>query len=106
VNGKSTLWSMLLTRANIVACSKVGNPTNIYIPASEGKTRTSVTFQTDGNIPISLHGGTTWCIYHSDTFPQFIPPPLFCYIIHKIAIWFRHWSSRAMPGTPASSKYN
>jgi hypothetical protein len=38
-----------------VACSKVGHPTNIYIPAAEGKTKTSVTFQTDGNIPISLH---------------------------------------------------
>jgi hypothetical protein len=37
-----------------VACSRVGNPTNIYIPAPEGKT-TSVTFRTDGNIPISLH---------------------------------------------------
>ena len=37
-----------------IACSRVGNPTNIYIPAPEGKT-TSVTFQTDGNIPISLH---------------------------------------------------
>jgi len=33
-------------------------------------------------------------IFHSDTFPQFIPSPLFCYIIHKIAIRFRHWSSR------------
>ena len=38
-----------------VACSRVGNPTNIYIPAPEGKKRTSVTFQTDGNIPNSLH---------------------------------------------------
>jgi len=28
--------------------------------------------------------------------------PHFCYIIHKIAIRFRHWSSRATPGTPAS----
>jgi hypothetical protein len=36
-----------------VACSRDGNPTNIYIPAPEGKT-TSVTFRTDGNIPISL----------------------------------------------------
>jgi len=27
---------------------------------------------------------------------------LFCYIIHKTAILFRHWSSRATPGTPAS----
>ena len=38
-----------------VACSRVGNPTNIYIPAPEEKKRTSVTFQTDGNIPISLY---------------------------------------------------
>jgi len=44
----------------------------------------------------------TWRIFHSDTFPQFIPSPLFCYIVHKIAIRFRHWSSRATPGTPAS----
>jgi hypothetical protein len=38
-----------------VACSRVGNPTNIYTPAPEGKTKTSVTFQTDCNIPVSLH---------------------------------------------------
>ena len=44
----------------------------------------------------------TWRLFHSDTFPQFIPSPLFCYIIHNIAIRFRHWSSRATPGTPAS----
>jgi hypothetical protein len=40
-----------------------------------------------------------------DTFPQFITSPLFCYIIHKIAIRFRHWSSQATPGTPASYLY-
>jgi hypothetical protein len=45
----------------------------------------------------------TWRIFHSDTFPQFIMSPLFCYIIHKIAICFHHWSSRATPDTPAST---
>jgi hypothetical protein len=30
-------------------------------------------------------------------------PPVFFYIIHKIAIRFHHWSSRATPGTPASN---
>jgi len=34
-NGMTTLGSMLLTWA----CSRVGNPTNIYIPAPEGKTK-------------------------------------------------------------------
>ena len=72
-----------------------------------GKERTSVTFQTDGNITISLHvfgfllktlysftmlpfsctcmllcnywtlSYVTWRIFHSDTFPQFIPSPFF-----------------------------
>ena len=37
----------------------------------------------------------TWRIFHSDTFPPFIPSPFFCCIIHKSAIRFRHWSSRA-----------
>jgi hypothetical protein len=37
-----------------IARSRVGNPTNFYIPAPEGKTKTSVTFRADGNIPISL----------------------------------------------------
>jgi hypothetical protein len=45
----------------------------------------------------------TWRIFHSDTFPQFILSPCFCYIIHKIAIRFCHWSSQATPGTPAST---
>jgi len=27
-------------------------------------------------------------------------------MIHNIAIRFRHWSFRATPGTPASSRYN
>ena len=44
----------------------------------------------------------TWRTFHSDTFAQFIPSPFFCYIMHKIAIRFRHWSSRAMSSTPAS----
>ena len=48
----------------------------------------------------------TWRIFHSDTFSQFIPSPSFCYIIHKIAIWFRHWSSWATPGAPASDLYS
>ena len=47
----------------------------------------------------------TWRIFHSDTFPQFIPFPFFCYIIHKIAFRFRHWSYRATPGTPAGLIY-
>jgi hypothetical protein len=80
-----------------VACSGVGNRTNIYIPAPEGKT-TSVTFRTEGIIPISLHAFT-----FTDTFTQFIPSPCFCYIIHKIANRFRHWSSRATPDTPANT---
>ena len=100
------------------------------------KQRTSVTFEIDGNIPISLHvfaflliveqdivfitmlpssctrvllrkyltlSYVKWRIFHSDTFPQFIPSPFFCYIIHNIVIRFRHWSSRATPGTPASN---
>jgi hypothetical protein len=95
------------------------------------KQRTLFTFRTDGNIPILLHvfaflliveqdivfihdaaffflhvcafSYVTWRIFHSDTFPQFIPSPCFCYIIHKIANRFRHWSSRATPGTPASN---
>ena len=99
----------------------------------KGTQRTSVTFQTDGNIPISLHvfafllskkalysfmmlpssscmcvllrklwtlSYVTWRIFHSDTFPQFIPSPLSCYIIHKIAIQFRQWSSRGNAGYP------
>ena len=45
----------------------------------------------------------TWRILHSDTFSTIYSVPLFCYIIHNIAIRFRHWSSRATPGTPASS---
>jgi hypothetical protein len=47
----------------------------------------------------------TWRIFHSDTFPQFIPSPCFCHIIHKIVIRFRHWSSWATLGTPASLIY-
>ena len=48
----------------------------------------------------------TWRIFRSATFPQFITSPLFCYIIHKLTIGFRHWSSRATPNTPASTVYN
>jgi hypothetical protein len=102
------------------------------------KETTSVTFQTEGNITISLHvfaflltveqyivfihdavfsctcvllrnywtlSYVTWRIFHSDTFPLSIPSPFFCSIIHKIAIRFCHWSSRATPGTPASLEY-
>jgi hypothetical protein len=50
-----------------VACSRVGNPKNIYIPDPEGeKKRTSVTFQTDGNIPISLHFFAFLLIFEQD----------------------------------------
>jgi len=51
------------------------------------------------------HSYVTWRIFHSDTFPQFIPSPFFCYMIHKIAIRFRHWSSHATPSTPASISF-
>jgi hypothetical protein len=44
----------------------------------------------------------TWCIFYFDTFPQFIPAPIFCYTIHNISIPFRRSPSRAMPGNPAS----
>jgi hypothetical protein len=79
------------------------------------KQRTSVTFQIDGNIPISLHvfasilynkifnsftmlpsssctcvllrkywalSYVTWRIFHSDTFPQFLPSPFLLYDTH------------------------
>jgi hypothetical protein len=36
-----------------VAFSRVWNPTGIYIPASEWKTKTSVKLRTNSNIPIS-----------------------------------------------------
>jgi hypothetical protein len=42
-------------------------------------------------------------LWHISTIYSF---PLFCYIIHKIAIWFRHWSLRATPGNPASASYD
>ena len=87
-----------------------------------GKERTSVTFQTDGNITILLHvfafllktlysftmlsfsctcvllrnywtlSYVTWRIFHSDTFPQFIPPPFLlhntqnCYPVSPLVI--------------------
>jgi len=101
---------MLLTWENICCMLKSRKPYNIYIPTPEGEKKTSVTFQTDGNIPISLHvfaflliveqdtvfihdaafflhvcalrklctlSYVTWRIFHSDTFPQFIPSPFF-----------------------------
>jgi len=39
-------------------------------------------------------------MFYSDTFPQIIPVSLVIY--GKNAIRFRHWTSRATPGTPAS----
>jgi hypothetical protein len=98
----------------------------------KGKQRTSVTFQTDGNIPILLHvfasllivihsqcgllllARVCFCVscgpfVHNMTHIslQYISTiysiPLFCYMIHKIAIRLCHWSSRATPGTPASN---
>jgi len=89
-----------------------------------------VTFQTDGNITISLrlcfpiNCRTRHCIHSQcrllllarvcfcvvDPFvcnmahislwyiSTIHAVPLFCYIIHKIAIRFLHWSSRATPG--------
>jgi hypothetical protein len=47
----------------------------------------------------------TWRIFHSDTCPQFIPFLFFLLYDTQIAIRFRHWSSRATPGTPASLIY-
>ena len=106
-----------------VACSRVGNPTNTYIPAPEGKTKnfsdisnrrwhsnfvTCLCFPINCRTRHCIHSRcclllarvllrkywtlsyVTWRIFHSDTFPQFIPSPFFCYIIHKIAIRFRH----------------
>jgi hypothetical protein len=101
----------------------------------KGKQRNSVTFQTDGNIPISLHVFAFLLIVeqnilfihnaafflHVCAFAKVVNPfvrnmahislryistihsvLLSSYMIHKIAIRFRHWSSRATPGTPAS----
>jgi len=62
-----------------VACSWVGNPTNIYIPAPERKTKTSVTFRTDGNIPISLHVFAFLLIVEQDIV-----------FIHDAAFFFLH----------------
>ena len=38
-----------------VACSRVGNPPSIYIPAAEGKTKNFSDISNNSNIPISLH---------------------------------------------------
>jgi len=62
-----------------VACSWVGNPTNIYIPAPEGKTKNLVTFRTDGNIPISLNVFAFLFIVEQDII-----------FIHDAAFFFLH----------------
>jgi hypothetical protein len=124
---------------NYVACSRVGNPTNIYIPAPEGKTknisdisnrRQHSNFVTCLCFPINcrtrhlinsqycllLLARVCFCVV-VDPFVRnmahislryistIYSVPLFCYMIHKIVIRFRHWSSRAKPGTPASISY-
>ena len=55
VNGKTTLWSMLLTWANICCMLDSRTPyKHLHSGPWRGK-KTWVTFQTDDNIPISLH---------------------------------------------------
>ena len=56
-----------------VACSTVGNPTNIYIPAPEGKTKNF------SDIPISLHVFAFLLIVGEDTV-----------FIHDAAFFFLH----------------
>jgi hypothetical protein len=94
-----------------------------------GKQTTSVTFQTDGNIPISLHvfaflliveknisftmlpssctcvllrklwtlSYVTWRIFHSDTFPQFIPSSF-------LLIWYTKLVSGFAIGHPGQRR--
>jgi len=118
-----------------VTCSRVGNPTNIYIPAPEGKTKK---FSDISNRRwysnfvkclcflliveegiVFIHDAAFFFLqvcafaYVMDRFVRnmahisvwyistIYSVPTFCYIIHKIAIRFRHWPSRVTPGTPA-----
>jgi len=146
-------WEMFIKRHDntVIHASHMGNYTlrargsetlqTFTFRLLKWKQRTSVTFQTDGNIQISLHifaflliveedivfiHDAAFFFLHVCAFASVVDPfvrnmahislwyistiypvPLFfCYIIHKIAIRFRHWSSRATPGTPASRYIN
>jgi hypothetical protein len=140
-------WEMFCERYDntVIHASHTGNYM-LHVQGSEtiqtftfrllkGKQTTSVTFQTDGNMPISLQVFASLLIVeqnisiihnaafflHVCAFAQVVNPflrnmahislqyistthsvLLSSYTIHKIAIRFRHWSSRATPGTPAS----
>jgi hypothetical protein len=131
-NSMTALWSMLLTWATICCMLDGQKPYKHLHSGSWREKKELQWHFKHGNIIISLHVFAfllktlysfkmlpfscmcvllrnywtllyvTWCIFHSDTFTQFIPSPCSYYIIHKIAIRFCHWSSRATRGNPAS----
>jgi hypothetical protein len=77
--GMTTLWSMLLTWATICSMLESQKPhKHLHSGSWREKQRTSVTFQTDSNIPISLRDFAFLLIVEQDVF------------FHDAAFFFLH----------------
>jgi hypothetical protein len=79
----TTLWSMLLIWATICFMLKGQKPYKHLHSGSWRENRTSVTFQTDGKIPISLHVFAFLLIVEQDI--VFVHDAAFFFFLHVCA---------------------